>query len=356
MGRLPPTVDEASRWIQGRKSSAESRSRPKDLRPCRTYPQPRCTDTVTTAISVSGLVVRYGQLTAVDCISFDVAVGEVFALLGPNGAGKTSTLEVLEGYRHRAAGAVSVLGLDPEHGGRPLRERIGVVLQACGVDQELTVRELVRMYAGLYATHRDPEATIQLVGLTDKADARARTLSGGQLRRLDLALAVVPGPDLLFLDEPTTGFDPNARHAAWDMIDELRSAGTTIVLTSHYLDEVQRLADRIVVMRQGRIVSESTPSALAGRDRTEATIRIRKPYPGWQDSLPDGPWTVLPASGDEVVLRTARPTDALFTLTSWATRRGEELPSLTVEHQSLEEAYLQLTGEAERVAHVAPSG
>ncbi|HVS67420.1 MAG TPA: ABC transporter ATP-binding protein [Mycobacteriales bacterium] len=306
---------------------------------------------MTTAISVENLVVRYGPVTAVAGISFDVAVGEVFALLGPNGAGKTSTLEVLEGYRRRAAGAVSVLGYDPQRGSRALRERIGVVLQSCGVDQELTVRELVNMYAALYAHHRAPDETIELVGLADKADARTRTLSGGQLRRLDLALAVVADPELLFLDEPTTGFDPNARHAAWDMVDGLREAGTTIVLTSHYLDEVQRLADRIIVLRQGLIVSASTPSDLAGRDRAESTIRIRSPFPGWEQTLPDGPWVVVPAGGDEVLLRTARPTDALFILTRWATQRGEELPALAVEHQTLEDAYLQLTGGAKGFGH-----
>jgi ABC-2 type transport system ATP-binding protein len=307
------------------------------------------------AISVHDLVVRYGSLTAVDRISFQVEAGEVFALLGPNGAGKTSTLEVLEGYRSRASGTVRVLGHDPARGGRAFRERIGVVLQSCGIDHELTVRELVRMYAGLYRAPRDPDAVIAMVDLGDKARARARTLSGGQLRRLDLALAVVADPDLLFLDEPTTGFDPNARHAAWDMIDGLRRAGTTIVLTSHYLDEVQRLADRIVVLRNGVIVGESTPSGLAGRDHSEATIRIRIPFQGWQSRLPDGPWTLAPVVGDELQLRTARPTDALYVLTGWATARGEELPALTVEHQTLEEAYLRLTGSGEETAHASDS-
>jgi ABC-2 type transport system ATP-binding protein len=232
----------------------------------------------------------YGRLPAVDGLSFQIRRGEIYAILGPNGAGKTTTVEILEGHRKRTSGSVQVLGFDPGAGGRQFRERIGIVLQSSGIDAELTVREMVALYASFYALPRDVGATIEQVGLASKRRARVRTLSGGQLRRLDLALAVVGDPELLFLDEPTTCFDPNARRDAWDMIAGLRDAGATILLTSHYLDEVQRLADRVAVMSHGHLVEESTPDALGGRDiasmvlaREEGILkRLRgAPLPAW---------------------------------------------------------------------------
>ncbi|GAB3888496.1 ABC transporter ATP-binding protein [Kibdelosporangium lantanae] len=290
----------------------------------------------------------YGANRAVDDLSFQVRRGEIYALLGPNGAGKTTTVEILEGHRRRTAGSVRVLGVDPAHSDRRWRERVGIVLQSGGMDAELTVSELVELYGGFYAHPRDVAETIDRVGLTDKARARARTLSGGQLRRLDLALALVGDPELMFLDEPTTGFDPTARRSAWEMIDELRTNGTTVLLTSHYLDEVQRLADRVGVLSGGRLIAESTPSALGQRDVAETVISFQP----WETaSLPDGPWDLPEQHGDRLVLRTGQPTEALFTLTSWARLQERDLRSLTVTRPSLEDVYLRLTDDA-----TAPSG
>jgi ABC-2 type transport system ATP-binding protein len=285
----------------------------------------------------------YGRLLAVDGLSFQVKRGQIYALLGPNGAGKTTTVEILEGHRRRTSGHVRVLGRDPWRAGRHFRERVGVVLQSGGVDAELTVAELVGLYASFYARPRDPADTIEQVGLTDKRRSRARTLSGGQLRRLDLALALVGDPELIFLDEPTTGFDPDARRSAWDMIDSLRNLGKTILLTSHYLDEVQHLADRVAVLSHGRIIAESAPSALGGRDIAETLISFRLPERTRYEDLPAGPWRELDHLGDEVAVRTAQPTHALLRLTHWAIERGADLPALTVARPSLEDAYLRIT-------------
>jgi ABC-2 type transport system ATP-binding protein len=252
-------------------------------------------------------------------------------------------VEILEGHRRRSSGHVRVLGCDPWRAGRRFREQVGVVLQSGGVEGELTVAELVGLYASFYARPRDPADTIEQVGLTDKRRARARTLSGGQLRRLDLALALVGDPELIFLDEPTTGFDPDARRSAWDMISNLRNLGKTILLTSHYLDEVQHLADRVAVLSHGRIIAESAPGALGGRDTAEAVISFRLPQRTRFAELPAGPWRELQHHGDDVALRTDQPTQALLTLTSWALDRGEELPALTVARPSLEDAYLRIT-------------
>lgn len=295
------------------------------------------------AIVVEHLRMDYGANRAVDDLSFQVRRGEIYALLGPNGAGKTTTVEILEGHRRRTAGSVRVLGVDPARGGRAWRERVGIVLQSGGLDAELTVSELVTLYGGFYAHPRDVAQTIDRVGLADKARARARTLSGGQLRRLDLALALVGGPDLVFLDEPTTGFDPTARRGAWEMIDELRTNGTTVLLTSHYLDEVQRLADRVGVLSCGRLIAESTPSTLGRRDVAETVISFQPwdPVP-----LPEGPWDPPERHGDQLTLRTTRPTQALHLLTSWALRHERDLRSLTVTRPSLEDVYLQLTDDA----------
>jgi ABC-2 type transport system ATP-binding protein len=277
------------------------------------------------AISVRGLRKSYGELEAVRGVDFEIEEGEVFGLLGPNGAGKTTTVEILEGYRKRDAGEVSVLGHDPERPGREFRERVGVVLQQSSLWPNLTVRELHRMFAGYYARPRDVDDVIDLVGLAEKRDARAKTLSGGQKRRLDLGLALVGDPDLVFLDEPTTGFDPAARRAAWEMIRSLRSLGKTVLLTTHYLDEAEQLADRVAVLRDGKVVRIGTPRELTTTD-LEVEIRFRR-------------------NGEEVVIRTGEATRVLNELTSEALARGEELDRLEVRRPTLEEVYLSLTGE-----------
>ncbi len=277
-----------------------------------------------TAIAVSDLRKSYGEHEAVRGISFEIAEGEVFGLLGPNGAGKTTTVEILEGYRKRDGGEVEVLGVDPGRAGKAFRERIGVVLQQSQMWANLTVAEAHRMFAGYYERPRDVEEVIALVGLGDKRDARVKTLSGGQKRRLDLGVALVGDPDLVFLDEPTTGFDPAARRAAWEMIRSLRSLGKTILLTTHYLDEAEQLADRVAVLREGRIVREGTPAALTGGEQ-ETEIRYRQ-----------GP--------DEVIVRTSDPTRLLHELTAQAIAEGRELEGLTVRRPTLEDVYLELTG------------
>jgi ABC-2 type transport system ATP-binding protein len=278
-----------------------------------------------TAISVRGLRKAYGPLEAVRGVDFDIEEGEVFGLLGPNGAGKTTTVEILEGYRSRDAGEVSVLGNDPQRPGRDFRERIGVVLQQAQLWPNLTVQETHSAFAGYYARPRDVDEVIELVGLTEKRDARVKTLSGGQKRRLDLGVALVGDPDLVFLDEPTTGFDPAARRAAWEMIRSLRSLGKTVLLTTHYLDEAEQLADRVAVMREGRIVRIGTPRELT-TGGSEVEIRYRR-------------------DGEEVLLRTSEPTRDLHRLTSEALARGEELDRLEVRRPTLEEVYLALMDE-----------
>jgi len=263
-------------------------------------------------------------------VSFEVREGEVFGLLGPNGAGKTTTVEILEGYRRRDGGEVSVLGYDPADAPRALRERIGVVLQHSQFSPSLTVREVHRMFAGYYSEPRDVDEVIALVGLEEKRDARVKTLSGGQQRRLDLGVALVGDPDLVFLDEPTTGFDPAARRSAWEMIRALRSLGKTILLTTHYLDEAQRLADRVAVIREGRIVALGAPTELIADART-TEIRYRR-------------------DGEPVVIETEEPIRVLHELTSAALAAGEELAELEVRRPSLEDVYLELVdgdGEGE---------
>jgi ABC-2 type transport system ATP-binding protein len=280
-----------------------------------------------TAISVQGLRKSYGDVEAVRGVDFEIAEGEVFGLLGPNGAGKTTTVEILEGYRTRDAGEVSVLGHDPQRPGREFRERIGVVLQQSDLWQSLTVREAHEVFAGYYAHPRDVDEVIALVGLTEKRDARIKSLSGGQKRRLDLGVALVGDPDLVFLDEPTTGFDPAARRAAWEMIRSLRSLGKTVLLTTHYLDEAEQLADRVAVMRDGRIIRVGTPRELTTAE-LEVEIRFRK-------------------DGEDMLIRTSEPTRVLHELTSEARERGEELERLEVKRPTLEEVYLSLLDETE---------
>jgi ABC-2 type transport system ATP-binding protein len=281
-----------------------------------------------TAIAVRELRKSYGTHEALRGISFEIAEGEVFGLLGPNGAGKTTTVEILEGYRARDDGEVEVLGYDPARAERAFRERIGVVLQQSQPFPNLTVRETHRMFAGYYEHPRAIDEVISLVGLDEKRDARVKTLSGGQKRRLDLGVALVGDPDLVFLDEPTTGFDPAARRAAWEMVRSLRLLGKTILLTTHYLDEAEQLADRVAVLREGRIVREGTPTELTGGTH-ETEVRYRR-------------------DGDEVVIRTTEPTRLLHELTEKALAEGHELEGLEVRRPTLEDVYLLLTaGEEE---------
>ena len=299
------------------------------------------------AIRVAGLHKAYGQVEAVAGIDFEVAEGDCFALLGPNGAGKTTTVEILEGYRDRDAGEVEVLGHDPRRGERELRERIGIVLQSSGHFRELSVREALDLFGGYYPHPRATAEVIDLVGLGDKAGARIKTLSGGQQRRLDLALGLVGDPDLLFLDEPTTGFDPSARRRSWELIESLRDLGKTILLTTHYMDEAQNLADRVAIISAGRIVASGTPDSLGGRDEGEAVIAFRLPGPATVADLPDGLGARPVLDEGRVELRTTEPTRTLNALTGWALARGEELDALTVTRPSLEDVYLRLTGAKE---------
>jgi len=282
------------------------------------------------AIEVRGLCKRYGELEAVRGIDFSVRRGEVFGLLGPNGAGKTTTVEILEGYRARSAGDVSVLGFDPQLRARELRERVGIVLQSTGIFRHVSVREVLQHFAGVYPAPRDVDEVIDLVGLRGKESARTRTLSGGQLRRLDLALALVGDPELIFLDEPTTGFDPAARRGAWDTIRSLKALGKTVVLTTHYLDEAQALADRVAIVKDGRILIEGAPGELGangrgGRDRYLVAWR-------------NGTGLLKQQETDD-------PTSLLHELTSAALARGERLEGLSVTRPTLEDVYLELTAD-----------
>ena len=267
----------------------------------------------------------YGDLEAIRGISFEIERGEVFGLLGPNGAGKTTTVEILEGYRKRDAGEVEVLGVDPANAGGEWRERIGVVLQSSAMYETLSVAESLRLFAGYYQRPRPVDEVVELIGLEDKRDVLVRRLSGGQRRRLDLGLGLVGDPELIFLDEPTTGFDPHARRQAWETLRSLRELGKTILLTTHYLDEAEHLADRVAVLGQGKIVAVGPPSELIG-DTPATEIRYRE-------------------NGREVTLETDRPTKVLHELTSRALAENRELEGLVVTRPTLEDIYLQLTGE-----------
>jgi ABC-2 type transport system ATP-binding protein len=280
-------------------------------------------------ISIRGLRKSYGEFEAVRGIDLDVQRGEVCAFLGPNGAGKTTTVEILEGYRKRSAGEVSVLGEDPQSAGRSWRERIGIVLQTCRLDPYLTVRESLGLYAGYYSAPRPVEETIELVGLGDKADARASSLSGGQQRRLDVGMALIGDPELLFLDEPTTGFDPSARRQAWETIAGLRDLGKTVFLTTHYMEEAQRLADRVTIISRGEVVASGRPDELGDRESLPTTISYR-------------------LDGEEVSLETAAPVRDLHELTGRAVEQGLRLEALEVTRPSLEDVYLSLTAEGEK--------
>jgi ABC-2 type transport system ATP-binding protein len=280
------------------------------------------------AIEVSGLRKSYGPLDAVRDVSFSVERGEVFGLLGPNGAGKTTTVEILEGYRERSHGEVRVLGHDPAVRDRGVQQRIGIVLQSCGFHPMIRVREAVEHYGKAYPHPRDPDETIRLVGLEDKAGAKVRELSGGQQRRLDLALALVGDPELIFLDEPTTGFDPAARRTAWSVIRRLKELGKTVLLTTHYLDEAQSLSDRVAIIKDGAIVAEGPPGELGS-----GQSRYRVSYT---------------TNGHLVEHETEDPTELLHRLTGEALKRGERLEGLQVSRPTLEDVYLQLTTEEER--------
>jgi ABC-2 type transport system ATP-binding protein len=299
-------------------------------------------------VDVAALQMRYGSREAVRGIDLRVRRGEVFAFLGPNGAGKTTTVEILEGYRKRTGGEVSVLGEDPATADGAWRSRIGVVLQESEPEHDLSVVECLRLYAGYYQAPRDVQETLQLVDLAGRADTMATKLSGGQRRRLDVALALIGNPELVFLDEPTTGFDPAARRAAWDMISGLRALGVTIFLTTHFMDEAEHLADRVVVIADGRIVAEGTPGTIGGRERAEAEIRFSLPPGATVDDLPDNVRALLAiVEGNKVLLRAPAPVAALGPLTRWAEQRGSEMHDLEVRRPTLEDIYLRLTAPGE---------
>jgi ABC-2 type transport system ATP-binding protein len=295
----------------------------------------------TAAIEVRGLAKAYGSVQAVAGVDLTIAAGEVFALLGPNGAGKTTTVEILEGFTTRDSGTVSVLGHDPAHNDPALKARIGIVAQETAADPFLTVSEMMRMIAGTYPAPRPVGEVIDLVGLKDKSNTRAGRLSGGQQRRLDVALALVGDPDLLFLDEPTTGFDPDARLEAWAMVRELRALGKTVLLTTHYMDEAQQLADRVAVIAAGRIIAQGTPDTLGSRGQAASRIRFRRPV-----SSPPLPASLAAAiadtGGGTILLHADDPVPLLNSLTGWALEHGVKLEGLEVTRPSLEETYLAL--------------
>jgi ABC-2 type transport system ATP-binding protein len=298
-------------------------------------------------VLVRDLHKSYGTLNAVDGVDLEISQGEVFALLGPNGAGKTTTVEILEGYRKADKGRVMVLGYDPSHERAALKPHIGIVLQSTGIDRYLTVAETLTMYAGFYPHPMSPGEVVDLVGLGAKRDARVTTLSGGQQRRLDVGVALVGDPELLFLDEPTTGFDPSARREAWQVVKSLSGLGKTVLLTTHYMDEAQFLADRVAVIAAGRTVAQGTPSSIGGRDRARPRVRFRLP-----------PGTVLPgevahghmargaAADGHIELAADDLTATLHRLTGWAVDRGLELDDLSIVRPTLEDVYLELTGGA----------
>ena len=297
---------------------------------------------MTSAIRVANLKKSYGSLRAVDDVSFEVERGEVYALLGPNGAGKSTSIEILEGFLRRDAGTVEVLGVDPGHRQRLpwLRTRIGVVLQELAVEPFYTVRQVIERNAGFYPSPRAVGEVVELVGLAEQAGAKIKTLSGGQQRRLDIGLGIVGNPEILFLDEPTTGLDPAARRTTWELIRQLAAEGTTVLMSSHYMDEVEALARRVAVLSRGRIAAEGATASLGGRDQREATIRF---------SLPDGvavgdlPVAVTRVHGASVEVRTADEVPVLHRLTGWALERGAPLAGLSVARETLEDIYLALT-------------
>ncbi|MDQ3737569.1 MAG: ABC transporter ATP-binding protein [Actinomycetota bacterium] len=302
------------------------------------------------AVEVRELRKSYGDLRAVDGISFEIGDGEIYALLGENGAGKSTTVEILEGHRQRDAGEVLVLGMDPHDGGRELRDRVGIVLQSSGIEPEFTVAEAVDVYGSAYRQRRSLDEVVGMVGLDGKVDSRIGSLSGGQRRRLDLALGIVGRPELLFLDEPTTGFDPAARRHAWDLIASMGAGGTTVLLTTHYLDEAQHLADRVGIMAKGQLVAEGTPVELmAGVGTSNVSFVVPDGFDAGDLAA------VVPADaraeGTLVTFTTSSPTAALHRITSWAVERDVELGGLSLEQPSLEDVYFQLAVDKPHRAH-----
>jgi ABC-2 type transport system ATP-binding protein len=299
-----------------------------------------------TVIRVGGLQKRYGDREAVRGIDLEVRRGEIFGFLGPNGAGKTTTVEILEGFRQASAGSVEVLGADPAHATRAWRERIGVVLQESQAEAGLTVIESLQLYAGYYISPRPVEETLELVGLREQADQRAALLSGGQRRRLDVALALVGDPELIFLDEPTTGFDPSARRAAWRVISGLRDLGKTVFLTTHYMEEAEQLADRIAVIAAGKIVSEGTPKTLGDRDLSGSQITFSLPDGTRREELPSElAQRTVPQPGGRLLVETRQVAADLHALSGWALERGLDFSDLEVSRPTLEDVYLALTSE-----------
>ena len=296
---------------------------------------------VNLAIEVRGLQKSYGSVAAVRGIDLSVWEGEVFALLGPNGAGKTTTVEIMEGFRGRDAGEVSVLGFDPAKRERALRSRIGIVMQSTGIDPYLTVAETIEMYGGYYPRPRPADEIVDLVGLWEKRDTRVLKLSGGQQRRLDVAIALAGDPDLLFLDEPTTGFDPSARRNAWQLVRSLAALGKTVFLTTHYMDEAQHLADRVAVIVDGRIVAEGPPASLGGRETGATSVRFRL---GDAVKLPAALARRASRRDGLVEIQTKNPTKTLHDITTWALAKGVQLEALDVTRPTLEDVYLELTG------------
>ncbi len=295
------------------------------------------------AIDVRGLRKTYGALEALRGIDLRVATGEIFALIGPNGAGKTTAVEIMEGYRSRSGGDVAVLGYDPAHNDLAFKRRIGIVLQDTAMEPYLTVEEIVELFRGYYPHPRPLDEIIQLVGLAEQRTTRVRRLSGGQQRRLDVAIGLAGDPELLFLDEPTTGFDPSARHAAWEMIKSLRALGKTVFLTTHYMDEAQELADRVAIISEGRIVAEGKPGDLIG-PTGETRIAFRSAQP--PSALPPELRSAAVLEDGRVIIETREPTRTLHLLTSWAIERGIELEEIAVSRRSLEDVYLALTDAA----------
>jgi len=296
-------------------------------------------------ITAAGLVMRYGSHEAVSGIDLDVRRGEIFAFLGPNGAGKTTTVEILEGFRRRTSGAVSVLGCDPATADAAWRNRVGVVLQESEPEPDLSVRECLDLYAGFYSRPRSVSETLELVGLADRAGTLGTRLSGGQRRRLDFALALIGDPELIFLDEPTTGFDPTARRSAWEVIGGLRALGKTVFLTTHYMDEAEYLADRIAVIAAGRIVARGTPATLGGRDRMTTAISFTLPDRLAVADLPAGLRPLAePGKAMSIILHSENPLVHLEMLSGWAVGLGLDLPDIEVHRPTLEQVYLALTG------------
>jgi ABC-2 type transport system ATP-binding protein len=299
------------------------------------------------AIRVSGLHKSYGEHEAVRGIDFEVGKGEVFGFLGPNGAGKTTTVEILEGYRPRTAGEVSVLGIDPGSPTRDWRRRIGLVLQECELNPLLTVSETMKLYASFFPNPRPVDETLSLVGLQDRHGVRVGSLSGGQQRRLDVGVGIIGNPELLFLDEPTTGFDPTARRDAWNMIEGLKDLGTTIVLTTHYMEEAQHLADRVVILREGQIVAEGPPATLGEKLGQETLIRFRLTNGLTPDQIAAAIGRQPELSGNQATLATTEPQRDLHGLLDWAADAGVQLADLEVRRPSLEDVFLTVTGNPE---------